>query len=130
MPCRHIYGKPEYSEGRIGTPRRRCDYSGMSRRSHFLVQWRRHRGLNQVQLAERLGITQGQLSKIENFKKPWDEDLLYLAAVELRCAPVDILTRDPSAPESIWSLWDQVPETRRDAAIDMLKGLAKTGTDG
>ena len=103
----------------------------MTQRRHFLVQWRRHRGLNQVQLAERLHITQGQLSKIENFKKPWDEDLLELAALALRCTPVDILIRDPSAAEGIWSIWDNVPESQRGQALDVLRAFArKTGTDG
>lgn len=103
----------------------------MVQRKHFLVQWRRHRGLNQVQLAERLHITQGHLSKIENFKKPWDEDLLQLAADALQCAPVDILIRDPSMKEGIWSIWDNVPETNRDQALDVLRTFTRrTGTTG
>jgi len=104
---------------------------GMNQRKHYLVQWRRHRGLNQIQLAERLHITQGHLSKIENFKKPWDEDLLAIAAEALQCAPVDILIRDPSTTEGIWSIWDQVPETNRDQALNVLRAFTKrTGTTG
>jgi hypothetical protein len=33
---------------------------------HFIREWRKHRGLTQVQLAERVGMYQGNLSKIES----------------------------------------------------------------
>jgi transcriptional regulator with XRE-family HTH domain len=35
-------------------------------RSTFIRQWRHHRGLTQERLADRVGMTGGNLSKIEN----------------------------------------------------------------
>jgi transcriptional regulator with XRE-family HTH domain len=101
----------------------------MAKRRHFLKQWRKHRGLSQVQLAERLHINQGQLSKIENFKKPWDEDLLAAAAEELRCEPVDILIRDPTGPDAIWSIWQTLKPVEQAQAVEVIKALRRTGTD-
>lgn len=75
-------------------------------------------------------ITQGHLSKVENFKKPWDEDLLALAAEALRCEPVDILIRDPSDPEGMWSIWDSLRPTERTQLVEVAKVIKRTGTDG
>lgn len=126
MPSRHIYVQLEYSGRRLGGCGQLPDHLRMAKRKHFLRQWRKHRGLSQVQLAERLHITQGHLSKIENHKKPWDEDLLSLAAEELRCDPVDILIRDPSQPEGIWSIWDTLQPVQQQQAVEVIKALKRT----
>ncbi len=48
----------------------------------------------------------------------------------LRCSPADLIMRDPTAPNSIWSIWDQIPPTQRNQAFRILETFAKkTGTD-
>ena len=100
----------------------------MSGTKHFIREWRRYRGLSLVQLAERVGITHGQLSKVERGKRPWGEPLLEKLAEELGTDPASLLMRDPTDPEGIWSIWDQVPPTERPRALSILKAFTRTGT--
>ena len=91
-------------------------------------QWRQYRGFTLVQLAERVGITHGQLSKVERGIRPWGQPLLEILAEELGTDPVSLLMRDPTDPEGIWSIWDQVPQTERPRALSILKAFTRTGT--
>lgn len=120
----------EYSAGTLMALRRVSHAQGMAKRRHFISQWRRHRGLSQVKLAEQIGITQGQLSKVESHKKPYDEDLLGLIAEALRCEVVDLLIRDPSQPESIWSIWESLQPVERKQVVEVAKVIKGTGTGG
>lgn len=129
MPRRHIYVNGEYANGALNPTRASCDYADMERRRIFVREWRKHRGLTQAQLAERIGIDQGQLSKIENRKRQYDEEFLALAADALRCEPVDLLIRDPTDPDGIWSVWDALAPTQRRQVVEMAKVLKRTGTD-
>lgn len=94
----------------------------------FIRQWRRHRRLSLVQLAERVGISHGQLSKVERDKRPYSQPLLEKLAEELGTDPASLLMRDPTDPEGIWSIWEQVPATERPRALTILKALTRTGT--
>lgn len=102
------------------------------RPAHFIRAWRKHRGYTLEQLAERIGMTHQNLGKIERFKVPYNQELLENLALELRCAPADLITRDPSDPEGIWSILDSLPPTERTRALSILKALktSATGTDG
>lgn len=101
------------------------------RRKTFIREWRKHRGLTQEQLAERIGIERSYLSRIESGARDYDQSFLDAAADALRCEPQDLLMRDPSDPEGIWSIWDQIKPTQRQQAIALLKVIAgdKSGTD-
>lgn len=129
MPHRHMVGQDEYSRGALGGLAYRRDNMPMRQQPHFVREWREFRGLNQVQFAERIGITQGQLSKIENGKRHYDQEFLERAALELRCSPADLIVRNPQDPEGIWSVWDQLQPVQRVQLVEIGKTL-KTGTDG
>jgi transcriptional regulator with XRE-family HTH domain len=94
----------------------------------FIREWRRAKGLTLVQLAERIGITHGQLSKVERGLRPYSQLLLEALARELGTDPASLLMRNPTDPDGIWSIWDQVPPTERPRAITILKALTRTGT--
>lgn len=94
------------------------------RQRWFLKEWRTHRGLTQQQLADRLETTKSVISALENGKQRWNQDILELAAEALNCDPVDIIVRDPTAPESIWSIWDRVPQQMRPVAVKTLEAFA------
>ena len=97
----------------------------------FLKEWRKHRGLTQEQLAERIGTTNATISRIEQQKQNWDQAFLLRAAEELNVLPADLLTRDPSQGESIMSIWDQVPPERRQEAAEVVRVFTRrTGTEG
>ena len=89
---------------------------------NFIRQWREHRHLTLVQLAERVPMDKGNLSKIERSQMPYNQGMLERLAEELQCEPASLLMRDPSDPEGIWSIWDRAePGERR-----QIVGLAET----
>jgi transcriptional regulator with XRE-family HTH domain len=91
----------------------------------FLKQWRIYRGLSQERLAMRLGTSKGHISNLEAGKARWNEDHLAAWADALDCDPVDLLIRNPTDPEGIWSIWDRVKPVDRDTARRILEQLAE-----
>lgn len=104
----------------------------MGKQRHFIKEWRNHRGLNQEQLAERVGVSRPQLSRIESNKREADLALLERLAEALMTDPASLIMRDPSDPEGIWSLWDALSPPQRQTGIGMLKVIRgdRSGTDG
>src|SRR5215211_4544728 len=100
-----------------------------TRRPTFIRQWRRHRGLTLVILAERIGVSHATLSRVERGRQDYNQGLLELLAEELGTDPASLLIRDPTDPEGIWSIWDQAkPGQQRRGAAELLKTyLRNTG---
>lgn len=99
----------------------------MAQQRHFIREWRKHRGLTQEQLAERIGIGRSYLTKIERGARRYDQPFLEAAAEALRCGPGDLITRDPTDPEGFWSIWERLKPPERIRAVAVLRAL--TGTD-
>lgn len=95
---------------------------------HFIREWRKHRGLTQDQLSERIGIDKGYLSKIENGKRRYDQPFLEAAAEAMNCDVSDLIMRDPSDPEGIWSIWSELKPVERQQVVEIAKTLKRTGT--
>lgn len=102
----------------------------MAKQPHYIKEWRKHRGLTQEQFAERIGIDRAYLSKIENGKRRYDQPFLEAAAVVLQCEPADLLIRDPSDPDGIWSVWEQLKPVERSQVVEIAKTIKRTGTGG
>jgi transcriptional regulator with XRE-family HTH domain len=77
------------------------------RNHHFIKQWRKHRGYTQGQLAEMIGTSVPNLSRIETFQQPYTQDFLEAAADALMTDPASLIIRNPLESEAIWSIWDQ-----------------------
>lgn len=103
-----------------------CDIFGMVQHRHYIREWRKHRQLTQEQLAERIGIDKSYLSKIENGKKRYDQPFLEAAAEAMSCEPGDLIVRDPSEPEGIWSIWNQLEPVARRQVVDIAKTLKRS----
>lgn len=99
----------------------------MAKQRHFIKEWRKFRQLTQEQLADRVGVDRSYVNKIENGKKRYDQPFLETAAEAMRCEPADLIMRDPSQPESIWTIWDQIPIQDRPKAAKVLEAFKKTG---
>lgn len=86
--------------------------------------------LTQEQLADRIGISRVMVSKIERGLNPYHQAFLEAAAYALRCEPADLLVRDPTQPDPIWSIWERIPPVDKPRAIAILRALTndKTGT--
>jgi transcriptional regulator with XRE-family HTH domain len=102
----------------------------MAKQPHYIKEWRKHRGLTQDRLAERIGIDRAYLSKIESGKRRYDQPFLEAAAVVLQCEPADLIIRDPSDPDGIWSVWDTLRPVERQQVVEIAKTIKRTGTEG
>ena len=97
----------------------------------FLREWRLHRHLTQERAAERLGIDQSTLSRIERGQHPYDQDFLETAAEAYRCEPADLIVRNPLAHDAIWSIVDNLrkaPQAQQEQVRAVLDALLKTGS--
>ena len=102
------------------------------RPKHRIREWRKHRGLTQEQLAERIGIARSYLTKIERGSRRYDQPFLEAAAEALRCEPANLINVDPTAPDGLWSILETLTVPERAQAVAVLKALkgAGTGTTG
>lgn len=82
-------------------------------RPTFIRQWRQHRGYSLDQLAERVPMDKGNLSKIERGLLPYNQELLERMAEALMTDPASLLMRDPTDADAIWSLWDRASQGER-----------------
>ena len=102
----------------------------MARQPHYIKEWRKYRGLTQEQLAERIGIARSYLTKIERGTRRYDQPFLEAAADALRCEPGDIIMRDPTEQDGIWSIWDTLNPLERQQAVAVIRAIRATGTHG
>lgn len=148
----HIEGQAECAPWALVRNRAAFDNVCMAhtdRPKHYLRQWRRAAGLSlqdvrdkaEALFADRvvaegeevdlnkIGLSHSTLSRIENFKNPYNERLLDVLAEVYGTDVPSLIMRNPEDPEGLWSIYDQIPAAQRPVALRMLSGL-KTGTDG
>jgi transcriptional regulator with XRE-family HTH domain len=117
-------------------PRKTTPHPKPVRRPTFIRAWRKHRDLTLAKLAERLAaeleikISEGQLSRIERGETPYSQDTLEALAAVLRCEPADLIMRDPTQPDALWSLIETLKPVERQQALEVIKALHRTGTGG
>lgn len=70
-------------------------------------------------------MSKASLSRIENGKQPYTQDVLEWLAYSLRCEVGDLIMRNPLDPEAPWSIWDTLKPAQRKQAIRLLKALAE-----
>jgi transcriptional regulator with XRE-family HTH domain len=92
---------------------------------HFLREWRKFRGYTLEQAAERVGMTHQNLGKIERGKVPYNETLLDLLADIYRADKGSLIMRDPSRPDSFWSIYDQLAAPERERLVQRVEAEFK-----
>lgn len=101
-----------------------------TRPRHFIREWRKHAGLTQEQLANRLEVAVSTISQLETGKQGYSQPTLEAIADALHCQPADLLMRNPLASDAVWSLEDQLkkadPRTR-ESIIAVMETMLKTG---
>lgn len=93
---------------------------------HFIQQWRLFRApMSQERLAQRVGFSTATISRIENGKQPYNQEMLELLADALNCEPADLL-RPPPDPARLQAidLLERIPPDKRDDALRILRALA------
>lgn len=68
-------------------------------------------------------MSKGNLSNIETGKTGYNQETLEAIAAALQCDPADLLMRNPTDPEAIWSLWETARPAQRKQILGMIKGL-------
>lgn len=96
---------------------------------HFIREWRKARGLTLEALSGLTGISAAAISRIETGGAAYTEHTLHALAQALRCEPADLIMRDPTDPEGIWSLWDRVPAELRPNVRAMLEAIGIRSAD-
>lgn len=64
-------------------------------RKTYLREWREFNNRSLESVAAQMGLTHGQLSKIERGLHPYSQPVLEIAALEFGCSVTDILSRPP-----------------------------------
>lgn len=73
-----------------------------ARRKTYLKQWRKHCDLTLEAAAPAFDMSPAQLSRIENGKSPYTQDMLELAAVVYKTDIASLLFRDPKNSDELW----------------------------
>lgn len=107
----------------------------MARKQHrrwYLREWRKFRGYTQDRLAEMTGLSKPYISQLERGDRQYTQELLEVFARALHCTAPDLIMRDPTDPEGLWSIWDTLLPVERQQAVSVLKALKgpKTETAG
>ena len=92
-------------------------------RPNFIESWRRHRGLTQEQLAEKIGRSTATVSQLENSNTPYGQGTLEKIAEALNCTHVDLLTRRPDEGEDILALWNAATPEDRQKILNITKTI-------
>jgi transcriptional regulator with XRE-family HTH domain len=110
--------------------RRADDHNGrMPTKQPFRLRaWRKHRGLTIEKLAEKAGMSVGNLSDLERGKVSYNQNHLEHFAELLNCTPADLIIRDPKDAEGIWNIWDELKPVERTQLVEIGKTIRKTGT--
>ncbi len=130
----HMRVKHEYASPTLARHMRAAHCERMekkARRKTYLREWRKVKpGRTLEAVAEELHISQPQLGRIERGDQPYNQDLLEALAALYGCSPADLLMRDPSDPEGMWSIWDQAKPGQRQQIAEVARTLTRTGTEG
>jgi transcriptional regulator with XRE-family HTH domain len=99
------------------------------RRHHYFREWRKHRRLTQAQAAERAGVDQSTLSRLENAKIQYEERTLEALSFAYDCEPHELLTVNPTKDGDVIDISDllkSADESQRRQAKALIEALLKT----
>ena len=97
----------------------------MARHRTYLREWRKFKGKQLVPVAEHLHMSHSQLSRIERGIQPYNQELLEALADLYMCDVVDLLIRDPSEDESMWTLWERAKPGQRNQIVAVTEAILK-----
>jgi transcriptional regulator with XRE-family HTH domain len=92
----------------------------------MIRRWREFRGLSQEALASAIGRERSYLSRIERGERPYDQEMLESLARALGCEPADLLVRDPTDPQGLWSVYDQLTPAQRRQLVEIARTFVRT----
>lgn len=111
-------------------PKKARPHPKTTRKPTYIRPWRKHRGLTLAQMVDQLftlheiEISEGQLSRIENGKSPYMQDLLEAMADVLQVEAASLIMRDPERQE-FWTIYDKLSPADRKQAVEYVDFLQK-----
>lgn len=96
----------------------------------FLREWRKFRKLTQEQVADRTGIDQSTVQRIEAGKLPYNEETLQRFAHAFGCDVADLFTINPLKPDPPKLVYDRLraaPKELQQRALAVIEALLKAG---
>ena len=99
----------------------------------YLKQWRKHRGLTQAQVVDRLSAlddplvpkTEASLSRYENGRQPYNQRILEALADVYQTEPDHLIGRDPTKEGEIIDLWQRMTLEQRNRARAVIEALER-----
>lgn len=88
---------------------------------------REDRRFTQEYVAERIGMTGANLSRIESGEIPYTQDTIEALADLLNVEVATILTRHPEDPHPIWEIWDRTTPNQREQILEHAQVIVKRG---
>lgn len=139
MSLSHSQGQVRYASSSFVLPERSAQNAGMDyaqfrvRLGAALKRRRVARQLTQVQLSERMGIDQANITRIERGKQGFDSETLFRIAKELGCSLADLFaeveqTSTASLSKEAIDLarnWNSLPRPTREAYKKRIEALVK-----
>lgn len=92
----------------------------------FLRAYRKKAGKTLEEVAEKMGLTHGQLSKIERGGQPYSQHVLEVAAKEYGTTVAAILTRPPDAAD-IFTEIETLTDEEKQQALRVVRALRQAG---
>ena len=97
---------------------------------NFLRQWREHRGMTQLELANAVDTVPNMIQYLENGSRGLSAKWLRRLADALDTTPGHLLDHDPSElPADILDIWSHISKGDREQAVRVLSAFTRTGTD-
>lgn len=103
------------------------------RKTYFFRAWRKKRGMSQEELAAEMGVSTPTISQLETGKQGFTGDTLEALAKALNVEPWELLTRNPNAELSEWSVLKRMrgaDNATKDRIARVIDEMLKDGTNG
>lgn len=101
-------------------------------RRAFFLEWRVYRGMNQEQLAQKMGISVPYLSQLETGDRRWNQKWLESGALALNISVGTLIDHLPPSKDqpvealglnTIIAIWQELAAADRRRALAMMKSL-------
>lgn len=97
---------------------------------NFLRAWRKHKGLSQAELAEKVGTNQNMIAYLEEGERALSAKWLRRLSAALDTTPGMILDHDPAQLDAdIIDIWTHADERQRRQLSEIAKTIVRTGTN-
>lgn len=92
---------------------------------YYFKEWRKHAGLTQEQLADRVGVTASSISQLENGKQGFTDTTLEAIAWAVNCEPSDLLGRNPLKEGLVVDIMNLIKDRDPDLVRRVIEALPK-----